>query len=345
MQTTSYNFPATATTEEICMGVVKAPVIHSKNSAQHLADLEAIASNEHSKSAFINHNTNKTKQIECICVDGGYDEGPAHLETQYWWTLHHFKSDNHALLVTSRNSGASFRNRVELQNGCLALAHSNLFIPSTLNGSCTLEGDVDKEVLKRNLESAIDLYISRVDGAPCASTQIHLIKGADGTSYQEENNLLKLFLKGKKDQKKEMQRNHPSMYKKFEQIWQLRDKHLHKNLPAKYVFYLTCCYEKSCIHKMCKEGKPEKELTWYPNGPPISYFPIPQPDPERFFGSTSCTDCKDTCCGQYMKPKAMFKLLLQADDNTVTDEDYKPPSNVILSVFNKNKKVPQYEVI
>ena len=36
------------------------------------------------------------------------------------------------LWVTSRCSGNSFLNRVELQNGCLALGHANLFILSTI---------------------------------------------------------------------------------------------------------------------------------------------------------------------------------------------------------------------
>ena len=40
-------------------------------------------------------------------------------------------------LVTSRNSDASYLNRVELQNGCLALAHANLFIPSNVHGTCS----------------------------------------------------------------------------------------------------------------------------------------------------------------------------------------------------------------
>ena len=300
LQTTSYNFPATKTTAEICMGVVKTPALFSKNSAQHLAYLEAISNNEYSKSAFINPTTDKRKDIECIRVDGGYDEGPSHLETQYWWTLHHLNSGSHALLVSSRNSGASFRNRVELQNGCLALAHSNLFIPSTLHGSCTGETALNEDVLRKNLESAIDLYISRVDGAPCASTQIHLIKGADSTTYQEENALLKIFLKGKKEEKEELKRKYPSIYSKFQRIWKLHNKHLHNELPAKYVFYLTCCYETTCIHKTCRKRKPKDKLTWYPNGPPISYFPISIPDPERPFGSTVCSDCKNTCVGHHL---------------------------------------------
>ena len=35
IQTTSYNFTRTNTTGEVCVGVVKAPPIHSKNPAQH----------------------------------------------------------------------------------------------------------------------------------------------------------------------------------------------------------------------------------------------------------------------------------------------------------------------
>ena len=39
LQTTSYNFARTCTTAELCAGVVKAPKLHQKNPAQHMADL------------------------------------------------------------------------------------------------------------------------------------------------------------------------------------------------------------------------------------------------------------------------------------------------------------------
>ncbi|CAB4006294.1 Hypothetical predicted protein [Paramuricea clavata] len=242
LQTTSYNFPGTETTGEIawrnCMGVVKAPVLFSKNSAQNFADLEAISKNECSKPAFINPTTGTRKEIECVRVDGGYDEGPAHLET------------------------------------------------------------------------------------------IHLIKGADNKAYQDENELLKVFLKGKKGEKEALERDHPEAYSKFQRIWQLCNNHLHKELPVKYVFYLTCCYEKTCIHKICKKGRPEKELTWYPNGPPISFFPIPRPDPERPHGSTCCAECKDGCAGHYLKPQALLQL--SDKDTPRADGNCQPPSISIL---------------
>ena len=100
-------------------------------------------------------------------------------------------------MVRTRNSGASYRNHVELQNGCLALAHANLFTPSTISGSCISDsGKVDQTKLKENLSSAIDVYVNRVDGAPFASTEIHVYCGADSQVYQNENTFVKMYLKG-----------------------------------------------------------------------------------------------------------------------------------------------------
>ena len=55
--------------------------------------------------------------------------------------------------------------------------------------------------MKQNLNSAIDVYISRVDGSPCAGTEIHLFKGTQSDEHQKENELLKIFLKGSKKKK------------------------------------------------------------------------------------------------------------------------------------------------
>jgi len=63
-------------------------------------------------------------------------------------------------------------NRVELQNSCMALAHTYLFIPSNLNGSCfdPDSGKLDNEQLRKNMTVATDIYIERVNGAPCRSS-------------------------------------------------------------------------------------------------------------------------------------------------------------------------------
>lgn len=77
-----------------------------------------------------------------------------------------------AQLVTTRDAGSNNKNGVELQNGCQAQGHSNLFIPSTLNGSCLINGKVDEEKLSQNLNDAMDVYLSIVNGCPCGDTQI-----------------------------------------------------------------------------------------------------------------------------------------------------------------------------
>lgn len=186
---------------------------------------------------FINPSTEERKRIECIRVDGGFDEGPPHKEVQYWWTRRHLESETVVTLVTSRNSGTTFRNRVELQNGCLALGHANLFIPSTLNGSCLSDSGVNQEMLERNLDSAIDVYISRVDGTPCASTEIKLFKGVNSSEYQEENDVLKVFLKGSKDAKLKLEKEKPVLYSKVKDTWDLHQEHMRKNVPNMYLCF------------------------------------------------------------------------------------------------------------
>ena len=82
LQTTSYNFSATATTGELCAGVVKAPKVHQKNPAQHMADLYMLESQTELAPAYLNPHTETPKLVECIRVDGASDEGPSHDEVQ-----------------------------------------------------------------------------------------------------------------------------------------------------------------------------------------------------------------------------------------------------------------------
>ncbi|XP_028409254.1 uncharacterized protein LOC114531845 [Dendronephthya gigantea] len=342
LQTTSYNFPATTTSGEICAGMVKAAGLYEKGPPQHMPDLKFLEKQDAIKPAFTNIANGAMKEIECIRVDGSFDEGPAHQEIQYWRTLRHLEKETRALMVSSRSSGGSYLNRVELQNGCLALAHSNLFIPSTLHGSCRSEsGQIDQILLHKKLEAAIDIYISRVDGAPCASTHIHMYKGAESATERKESELLNIFLKGNKKQKEELKSNHPEMHKKFERIWQLRERHLcNSKFPSKYLFYLVCCYEQGCIHPVCQREQSDPGLSWYPGGPGLRYVPIPTPDPLRPYGG-QCSECKTVCAGHYMKPD---KLLENFISNGAVGNP-SPLSEVILAVFQKYKVVPTAEVI
>ena len=51
-------------------------------------------------------------------------------------------------LVTTREAEGNFLNKLELMNGCISKAHSNLFIPSTLTGSNKGEKRLDEEKIK-----------------------------------------------------------------------------------------------------------------------------------------------------------------------------------------------------
>lgn len=209
---TSYNFSETCTTPEVCVGIVKAPtVLQQKNPCQHSADLMMLEKLEQLQPVFQNLETGTSKKVDSIRVDGASDEGPSHEEVQFYWTERHITQSKVATIVTTCSSGASYINRVELQNGCLALGHSNTFIPSTLGGSCIdpTTGNLDQGKLKTNMNLAIQAYVNGVDGCPCGNTTIQLYPGADTSEVQATRSKLLVFLKGSKKQRLALQAKDP----------------------------------------------------------------------------------------------------------------------------------------
>lgn len=76
-------------------------------------------------------------------------------------------------------------------------------------------------------------------------------------------------------------------FRNFFGIWKLRERHLLKDLPLKYVFYFLCCYESDRVYPLCKKGKPDEELSRFPGGPPLTHIPVLTPDPEGPSGKPS----------------------------------------------------------
>ena len=74
LQTMSYNFSKTATTGEVCGGIVKASPIHQKSPAQHIAHLTMLELIEDLGPVFMNL-SGLPKSMECVRVDGAGDEG------------------------------------------------------------------------------------------------------------------------------------------------------------------------------------------------------------------------------------------------------------------------------
>ena len=89
LQTTNYNLNGSKTTGELCAGVVKAHSLYPKNPAQHAADMKMLLRKSELQPAFVNPENGLSKQITCVRVDGASDEGPSHLEVQFWWTEYH----------------------------------------------------------------------------------------------------------------------------------------------------------------------------------------------------------------------------------------------------------------
>ena len=170
---------------------------------------------------------------------------------------------------------------------------------------------------------------TRMSETPCASS---LVRGADSAAYQNKKKLVKVFLKGSKEAKEKLQKDHPDMHSKIREIWDLQSRHLFPGVPSKYVLYLRCRYEKNCIHPRCKQGCSEVEATWYPGGPPLSFLPLPAVDPERPYGSGDCSQFKCVCSGHYMKPEQL-RVAFRSGTNIAS----KPPSNVLLSKMTKLK--------
>ena len=328
LQTTSYNFTKTNTTAEVCAGVVKATGVYPKNPTQHMCDLEMLEKVPEIQPVF-----EPLKSIECIRVDGAGDEGPSHEEVQFLWTERHLKKGSIATLVTTRSSGSSYLNRVELQNGCLALAHSNLFIPSTLAGSSfsTETGKLDQKKYTRNMDLAMDVYISRTNGCPCGDSVIHMFKGADSSQKQEERKKLLVYLKGSKKQKDILKEESPTSYNYFEKVWALRKRHAAKHFPPQYIFSLVCCLQPQCVHPVCNSQALTQLPHWYEGGPPVSCIPLPIPDPDRPWGGMNCNQCKGACYGHFLKPSEALTSSLPS--MTV------PPSGLLKEAF---QALPEY---
>lgn len=323
----------TENTSDLCAGVVKGQALFNKNAAQHLSDLTMLQNTVPSFKDALN------KDIECVRVDGASDEGPGHEEVQFYWTERHLIMSKECTIASARHSGGSYLNRVELLNGCISKAHSNVFIPSTLNGPCyAADGSIDEEKLKRNHDTASDVYIDRVSGATFNGREIYFTKGATNAqayyNQSRRDNLL-VFLKGSKKQKAVLKKEQPTLYKYFEEVWMVRNSHMIKGLPSQYIFALLPCYKEDCSHQLCQK---EEGRRWYENGPPLSYIPFPIPDQRRPWGSEDCTECQSFCVEHFLSPEEHIQHI---SEHGTGDCHFSPPSVVIKSEFSKRARQGQ----
>ncbi len=141
---------------------------------------------------------------------------------------------------------------------------------------------------------------------------INLFKGADSSDLHTLRPLLTVFLKGSQQKKRKLKVDHPEAWKYFSSVWEIRENHLVPNLSETYIFFLKCCLKPGCQHPLCRKKVEEPDLkvprTWYAEGPPLSYLPLPVIDDSRPWGNTTCVECTGVCNGHYSKPTIPLAL-------------------------------------
>lgn len=111
------------------------------------------------------------------------------------------------------------------------------------------------------------------------------------------------FLKGSKKAKEKLQSEEPELYRYFQDIWTVRNNHINTSVPANYVFHLTICGKSTCVHPRCKRGETSAHAKWFKGGPPVTWLPIPVPDPDRpghFMKAEDLIHGKDKCPADVM---------------------------------------------
>ncbi len=81
--------------------------------------------------------------------------------------------------------------------------------------------------------------------------------------------------------------------------------------------------EKECLHPFCISGQPMPQ--WFSGGPPVSYIPLPIPDPDLHRGSMSCSKCTSFCSGHFLIPEKA--------ETSHLDPMTQPPSVIIKKAF------------
>ena len=176
--------------------------------------------------------------------------------------------------------------------------------------------EIDQQKLKENLEAATDVYI-RCNHAPCGDTQIALFQGADSSKLQ------KIRPQGSCKAKMALKKEKAELYAQLEKVWAVWERHMLKQLPSQYIFFLLPCYRSDCPHQVCQHGQPSAGATWFEGGPPITYLPLPVQDEDRSWGQ-QCNSCSE-CYGHYLDPEQAY--------STPTSIATSPPSGVISDLF------------
>ena len=77
-------------------------------------------------------------------------------------------------------------------------------------------GEIDDEKVRKNMDLAMEAYISRVNHCRCGNSSIHLFRGADASVHLGTRDDLLTFLKGSKSAKESLHQKNPTLYAHFQ---------------------------------------------------------------------------------------------------------------------------------
>ena len=106
-------------------------------------------------------------------------------------------------------------------------------------------------------------------------------------------------------------------------------------LPSNYAFVLMLCKEKYFIHPCCQQQV--EEQLWFTGGLPLSYIPLPIPDPKRPWGG-QCSDCQSEFGGHYLPPREHSAWVASHGNGEMVKS---PPSEVLKKAYDKKRKQEQ----
>ena len=96
---------------------------------------------------------------------------------------------------------------------------------------------------------------------------------------------------------------------------------------------LKCCYKPTFPHPFCCVGD-SQSLRWFPDGPNITFIPLPIPDPDQPWGSTNYKKCDGTCYGHLLNiSSTCYGHLLNISKEYHLPAMSKPPSVIMKEAF------------
>ena len=101
----------------------------------------------------------------------------------------------------------------------------------------------------------------------------------------------------------------------LQRFWTSRKTHMNKNGIPCTVFPLNCCYQDTCPHTLCQQGKPpESREVWCEGGPPLSFIPLPMKNEQRPYGWADCQKCPSGKCTAHFLASSQVLKLKQSDN-------------------------------